>query len=126
MLDKLFVGKDTKALMRALELTKQKAEIEKELSTLRDAFAEKLEHAPDKCIKLEELGMAVLQQTERTVLDTDLLVKMIQADPKLLEVFVKEMVNVKQTSLEKYVGSPVYNTLIKNVIKSSTVRFIAK
>lgn len=125
MLDKLFVGKDAKALKRALALTAKKAEIEKELSGLRAQFADKLMHSPDGRFELEE-GMAVLQETNKVLLNTDMIAEMLKADPKLLEAFTREMVTIKQSSLEKYIGSPVYSKLVKGVVPSKTVRFIVK
>ena len=125
MLDKLFVGKDAKALKRALALTAKKAEIEKELSGLRAQFADKLTHSPDGRFELEE-GMAVLQETNKVLLNTDMITEMLKADPKLLEAFTREMVTIKQSSLEKYIGSPVYSKLVKGVVPSKTVRFIVK
>ena len=119
-------GKETKLLRKALELTAQKAKIEEKLKELREHFASKLESAPDKCFKLEGEGMAVLQVTERPVFDTDLLAKMLQADPKLLEKFTKEMCIIKQSNLEKFLGTPVFNTLVNGRTTTRTIRFLTK
>lgn len=126
MLGNLFKGKETKALRRALELTAQKALIDEELKDLRAQLGKALEEAPNKCFTLDGEGMAILQVTERPVLNTDLLLKMLVADKNLLAKFTKEMCIVKQTNLEKYLGTPVFNTLINGKTTNKTVRFLTK
>lgn len=122
----LFEGKDTKALRRALELTKQRAAIDEELKGIRAQLGAKLEKTPDKTFKLEGEGLACVQETNRVVLNMDLLYKMLAADPKLLEQFTKEMCIVKQTNLEKFLGTPVYKRLIQGTQTSKTIRFVVK
>ncbi len=122
----LFEGKETKALRRALELTKQKMAIEKELASLRALLVKALEKTPNKAFELEGEGLAVIQESNRPVIDMELLYKMVQADSTLLEKFTKEMVTVKLSSLEKYLGSNAYNKLVQGQTSSKTVRFIVK
>lgn len=126
MLGNLFSGKETKALRRALELTKQKMAIEEELKELRSVLSKSLEKTPNKTFSLEGEGTAVLQVAERPVLNTELLHKMLVADPTLLEKFTKEMCIVKLSNLEKYLGSPMYQTLINGKTTNKTIRFLVK
>lgn len=119
-------NQQVKSLKRAIELTRQKAEIERELSELRSDFEPMLEGLPDNRFEVNGVGLAVLVKSTRRDIDKEMLLAQLETDKDFLRAFVKNMVNIKVTNLEKYMGTPNFKEVVFDVSHTQTVRFIEK
>jgi len=119
-----FASKDEKAVKRALELTKKRMELDKELNQLRPLVQQCLEKKHATQIEVDGLGSVVLKFNTRKVLDTEKLVSLLKQNSELLHKFVSTLSTVKHGALEKYLGTPAYTGLVTDTETTESVVFI--
>lgn len=119
-----FISKDEKIIKRALEITKKRMELDKELNQLRPQVQQCLENKHATQIQVAGVGKAVIKFNTHKVLDTEKLVALLKQNPELLHKFVSTLSTVKHGALEKFLGTPAYTGLVSNTETTESVVFI--
>ena len=110
-------------IKRALELAKQKAQIEQELKVLNPQVLQSLQEQKLKRFSVDGVGSVDIRTNIRKVLNTKVLGELLGQDQALLKVYVDSLSSPKQGALEKYIGTPKYNELIANTETSESIVF---
>lgn len=119
-------GEDTKKLRRALELTKQRIEIDKELNALRPEAQKILHKMNVSSVDITGQGSVAIKFNTHKVIDCNKLATYLQQNPSLLVKYVSDLSIVKHGALERYLGTPEYAKMVSNTETTDSVVFIVK
>lgn len=118
----LFKDKN-EVIRRAMELTKQRARIEKELKVLNSQVLTSMRDQKQTRVTIDGLGSVSIRTTTKKVLNSDKLSDMLSKDPVFFKEYVSSLSSPKQSALEKYIGTPQYTKLVQSTEKSESVVF---
>jgi len=121
-----FASKDEKIVKRALEITKKRMELDKELNQLRPQIQQCMEKKHATQLQVDGFGKAVIKYNTHKVLDTEKLVALLKQNPELLHKFVSTLSTVKHGALEKFLGTPAYTGLVSNTETTESIVFIVE
>lgn len=122
----LFDNKDVKYLSRALDLLRQRKELDKELAEIRNYFESTLKSGVNTKVAIEGDGMVLLKEQEKKVLDMNKVKELLLENPKNLEEFLKSMVTIKQSAFEKYFGIPKFQEVVQSTYVDKSIAFVVK